>query len=114
MADDGAAGGDGAVWKVVLRVRGRVQGVFFRAAAQQRAAQLGAAGWVRNCDDGSVQLAAYGPRAAVRALDAWARAGGPPAARVTGVVDEAAAAAVAPGEDVPTSFEIRRGGGGGG
>ncbi|MBT3396617.1 MAG: acylphosphatase [Alphaproteobacteria bacterium] len=36
-------------------VRGRVQMVWFRAWTQQRAGELGLSGWVRNCDDGSVE-----------------------------------------------------------
>jgi acylphosphatase len=36
-------------------VRGKVQGVFYRAFTQQAARQLGATGWVRNLPDGCVQ-----------------------------------------------------------
>ena len=35
-------------------VRGRVQGVGFRAWAELTALELGVEGWVRNCRDGSV------------------------------------------------------------
>jgi acylphosphatase len=38
------------------RVRGRVQGVFFRAWTMEKAADLGLCGWVRNCTDGSVEV----------------------------------------------------------
>jgi len=38
-----------------LRVRGRVQGVGFRHFVAQTARSEGAAGWVRNCPDGSVE-----------------------------------------------------------
>jgi acylphosphatase len=67
-----------------LRIEGRVQGVFFRASVQRRAAELGLAGWVRNCADGSVELYAEGSQAACRALKAFC-AEGPPAARVDAV-----------------------------
>jgi acylphosphatase len=64
------------------RVRGRVQGVFFRGSAQAEAVRLGLTGWTRNEADGSVGLEAQGAREAVDALLAWCRRG-PPAARVT-------------------------------
>lgn len=43
-------------------VRGDVQGVGFRYFVQRRAQQLGLVGWVRNNDDGSVELVAEGER----------------------------------------------------
>jgi acylphosphatase len=64
-----------------LRVRGRVQGVFFRASTRHRARELGVVGWVRNREDGSVELEAEGTPAAVSALIEWAHRG-PPGARV--------------------------------
>ncbi|MGE5408967.1 MAG: DNA polymerase ligase N-terminal domain-containing protein [Syntrophothermus sp.] len=71
-------------------VRGRVQGVFFRATTARRARELGVAGWVRNDDDdGSVRVHAEGPEDAVRALLAFLREG-PRGARVEGVEVEAA------------------------
>jgi acylphosphatase len=39
----------------LVRVTGRVQGVFFRAWAQDEAQTLGVTGWIRNCSDGSVE-----------------------------------------------------------
>ncbi len=72
------------VQRVRARVRGRVQGVFYRASTCDRAAELGLVGWVRNCADGSVELEAEGPREQVDQLVAWCRRG-PAGARVTGV-----------------------------
>jgi acylphosphatase len=43
-------------------VRGDVQGVGFRYFVQRRAQQLGLRGWVRNNDDGTVELVAEGTR----------------------------------------------------
>lgn len=71
-------------------VRGRVQGVFYRASAQQTARQLGVTGWVRNCDDGSVELLACGVGAQLAALEQWLWEG-PPRAQVTEVAREDAA-----------------------
>ena len=41
-------------------VRGRVQGVGYRAFVQHTASGLGVRGWARNCDDGSVEVYAIG------------------------------------------------------
>jgi acylphosphatase len=69
---------------VHLKIIGRVQGVYYRASTIQRASQLGLTGWVRNCEDGSVEAVAEGPRAKLDELIAWCR-GGPPGARVSRV-----------------------------
>ena len=70
-------------------VAGRVQGVFFRDSAVSRADELGVLGWVRNADDGTLQVHAEGPAAAVDELVAFLEAG-PPAARVEAVEVEPA------------------------
>jgi len=44
----------------MYRVRGRVQGVGFRYFVEQAANGLGLRGWVRNVDDGSVEVYAAG------------------------------------------------------
>jgi acylphosphatase len=64
-----------------VRVRGRVQGVYYRASTQEAATRLGLCGWVRNCPDGSVELVAEGPTDRLDRLLEWCRRG-PPAARV--------------------------------
>ena len=53
--------------RVRALVRGRVQGVAFRAHTADAARRLGVAGWVRNLDDGSVEAVLEGPRDAVEA-----------------------------------------------
>jgi DNA ligase D-like protein (predicted 3'-phosphoesterase) len=49
-------------------VRGQVQGVGFRDATARRARELGLTGWVRNAEDGTVQVHAEGGGAAVAEL----------------------------------------------
>jgi len=65
-------------------VRGRVQGVFYRASAEREAARLGVAGTATNRADGSVELVVEGSRDAVDEMLRWA-AHGPPRAQVSGV-----------------------------
>jgi acylphosphatase len=60
-------------------VRGRVQGVFYRASMRTEADRLGVRGWVRNHDDGSVRAHLEGPPDAVDELVEWCRHGSPKA-----------------------------------
>jgi acylphosphatase len=62
-------------------VRGSVQGVGFRYFIQGKAQQLGLRGWVRNNDDGTVELVAEGPRSELERLKMAAEEG-PRMARV--------------------------------
>lgn len=71
-----------------IRVRGQVQGVWFRASAQREAARLDVSGFARNERDGSVTVEAEGSPVAVDAMEAWCRMG-PPSAEVTKVEVEA-------------------------
>jgi acylphosphatase len=85
---------------VDLTVTGRVQGVSFRAYAEQEAARLGLSGWVRNEPSGDVAAHVEGDPAAVDAFVRWCHEG-PRLARV-GAVD------VQPSADTgATSFEVR-------
>lgn len=70
--------------RVHLTISGHVQGVAYRANAANIAQALGVWGWVRNLDDGRVEIVAEGPVDAVERLLAWARRG-PPRARVDDV-----------------------------
>jgi acylphosphatase len=72
-------------------ISGVVQGVFFRSATETRAEQLGLTGWVKNLPDGSVEVAAEGPRPALQTFLAFLHQG-PPEARVTEVRAEWSAA----------------------
>ncbi len=70
--------------RALVGVTGRVQGVAFRAYAQREAVRLGLSGWAENLTDGSVELAAEGPREEVEAFVSWCRKG-PRHARVEAV-----------------------------
>ena len=52
-------------------IEGRVQGVFFRAATQQYANQLGVYGWVRNMSDGRVESLVQGDAEQVEKMLDW-------------------------------------------
>ena len=65
-------------------VRGRVQGVWFRASTSDRANALGLRGCAENRPDGSVLVLAAGTPAALEALIAWLHVG-PPMARVDAI-----------------------------
>ncbi len=65
-------------------VRGRVQGVAYRASFQRLARSLGLTGWVRNQPDGSVAFLVQGELEDVQAMLSWAEQG-PALARVDGV-----------------------------
>jgi acylphosphatase len=66
------------------RIRGHVQGVWFRASTAERAAALGLRGRAENLPDGSVLVQVAGAAAAVETLVAWLHRG-PPLARVDAV-----------------------------
>jgi acylphosphatase len=70
--------------KAHLIIRGRVQGVFYRAFARDIAGQLGLRGWVRNLPDGSVEALFEGYRDEIeKAIEHCSS--GPPGARVDGI-----------------------------
>lgn len=65
-------------------VRGRVQGVFFRASLERLSRQRGVAGSARNVADGSVEAILEGPREAVEGIISFC-ADGPEGAEVSQV-----------------------------
>ena len=64
-----------------VMIRGRVQGVGYRAWTEYTALERGLQGWVRNCRDGNVEALFSGPAEAVAAMIEACR-DGPPGARV--------------------------------
>jgi acylphosphatase len=79
-------------------VSGRVQGVFFRGAAAQRASELGVRGYARNLPDGRVEVLACGDEGAVQEFVSWLWIGSS-AAKVSAV-----AITDAPEHGVPAGF----------
>lgn len=78
-------------------VSGRVQGVWFRSGAREKALALGLNGHARNLDDGRVEVLACGDESELEALQAWLWMG-TPLSRVTEVNCEAVTS------DVPPDF----------
>ncbi len=65
-------------------ISGEVQGVFFRRSAKGQAEKLGVVGWVRNRNDGSVEVVAQGEKDKVDKFIEWCKKG-PPFAKVENV-----------------------------
>ncbi|SFG50232.1 acylphosphatase [Palleronia marisminoris] len=84
-----------------VHVTGRVQGVGYRAWTRDEAQRLGLGGWVRNREDGSVEILLEGPEPAVAEMIQRLR-DGPFAARV----DDVQASDGIP--EGAVDFEIRR------
>lgn len=70
--------------RVHLIIEGKVQGVFYRASAMEKAVSLGLSGFVRNLSGGEVELVAEGRRENLDELISWCRIG-PPNAHVTDI-----------------------------
>jgi acylphosphatase len=60
---------------VHLKIHGMVQGVFFRQSTQEKATELGIKGWVRNCEDGTVEAEAEGEEQALMRFVEWCHDG---------------------------------------
>ncbi|MGA5008305.1 acylphosphatase [Streptomyces koyangensis] len=73
--------------RLVVWVRGQVQGVGFRWFTRARALEIGElSGFALNLDDGRVQVVAEGPRAGCQSLLDWLARGDTPG-RVDGVTE---------------------------
>jgi acylphosphatase len=73
--------------RIAIQVKGKVQGVFYRASTVTKAQQLGVRGFVRIEPDGSVYLEAEGDEVSLNELIAWCKVG-PPRAFVDEVIVE--------------------------
>ena len=65
-------------------VRGKVQGVWFRASTRDEALMLGLRGYASNLSNGDVEVLAVGDADAIDRLAVWLQRG-PPMARVDAV-----------------------------
>jgi len=87
--------------RVHVLIKGKVQGVFFRARTKEQADSLGLRGWVRNLPDGSVEAVFEGRDEDIEKIIDWSKEG-PSGAIVISVEVHS---------EVPTgefkSFEIR-------
>jgi acylphosphatase len=72
---------------VRLIIKGKVQGVFYRATAKDVADLLGIKGWVKNLPDNNVEITATAADQVLQKFIAWCKQG-PPKARVDEVVVE--------------------------
>lgn len=60
---------------VRLKIKGRVQGVFFRARAKEVAEMHKISGWIKNTDDGNVEACITGEDKAVEEFIGWCKHG---------------------------------------
>lgn len=74
---------------VHLLIQGKVQGVFYRATAKDKAIQIGVKGWIKNTSQGDVEAMVSGEEAQLESFIAWCRVG-PEGSRVTHVTLEPA------------------------
>lgn len=70
---------------VHLLIKGKVQGVFYRASAKDVAEQLKLSGWIRNTKEGDVEAMVTGDEDLVKEFIEWSKKG-PRRAEVTKVV----------------------------
>ena len=72
---------------VRLIIKGKVQGVFYRATAKNVADLIGVDGWVKNLPDDNVEIMATAAEDVLQKFIAWCKQG-PPKAKVDEVVIE--------------------------
>ena len=70
-----------------LTIKGKVQGVFYRATAKDVAGLLGINGWVKNLPDNNVEITVTAPEETLLKFINWCKQG-PPKAKVEEVIVE--------------------------
>ena len=70
-----------------LTIKGKVQGVFYKATAKDVADLIGIKGWIRNLPDNNVEITATASEESLQKLINWCKQG-PPKARVDDVIVE--------------------------
>lgn len=70
-------------WEII--VKGKVQGVWYRASTREKAMELGINGWVRNEPDGAVYIVAQGRADKLTEFEDWCYEG-PQFAKVSEVL----------------------------
>lgn len=63
--------------RVRIVVRGKVQGVFFRDYVKKEAEKMQLTGWVKNTDDGAVEIVAEGDKSCLRQFIVLCEKGNP-------------------------------------
>ena len=90
--------------KIRMNIFGRVQGVNFRRMVKRFCDRRGLGGFVKNNDDGSVEVVAYGSKFELEELVAWVKSS-PGMSRVEKVIAEREKC-----DEKLESFEVRRDG----
>lgn len=60
-----------------ITVKGRVQGVYYRASTREKALEFGLKGWCMNLENGDVLVHAEGERVDLNSLLMWCKVGSP-------------------------------------
>ena len=58
-----------------LTVKGKVQGVYYRASAKNKASELGITGWIKNLPDNNVEIRATSDDDLLKQFIDWCRQG---------------------------------------
>ncbi len=61
--------------QTLLKITGKVQGVWYRGSAQDKARELGIKGYAKNMPDGSVEVLAQGEAGSIRQFVDWCKQG---------------------------------------